>query len=76
MIGVPGWPIPFDNRWKDSGANNLRHLIDCPNILNLNGFELFILDEEILAFGDFVAPGRVLPRDDIAGFGIHILLLQ
>jgi hypothetical protein len=43
---------------------------------NLNGLELLVLDKEILAFADLIPSRSVLPRDDLASLGIHILLLQ
>jgi hypothetical protein len=42
----------------------------------LNGLELLVLDKEILALADLIASRSVLPRDDLAGLGIHVLLLQ
>src|SRR6476469_6835305 len=38
--------------------------------------ELLVLDNEILAFADLIPSRKVLPRDDLASLGIHILLLQ
>jgi hypothetical protein len=35
-----------------------------------------VLDKEILALADFMAARNVLARDDLAGLGIHVLLLQ
>ena len=43
---------------------------------NLNGLELLVLDKEILAFADLIPSRNVLPRNDLAGLGIHVLLLQ
>jgi hypothetical protein len=43
---------------------------------NLNGVEFFVLNNEILAFGDFIPPRDVLPGHHLARFGIHVLLLQ
>jgi hypothetical protein len=47
-----------------------------PRAFNLNGLELLVFDDEILAFADLIASRNVLPRDDFAGLGIHVLLLQ
>jgi hypothetical protein len=42
----------------------------------LNGLELLVFDDEILAFADLIASRSVLPRDDLASLGIHVLLFQ
>jgi hypothetical protein len=49
---------------------------DGPRAFNLNGLELLVLDNEILAFSDLIASRNVLARDHVASLGIHILLLQ
>ena len=50
--------------------------VDGSRAFNLNGLELLVLYNEILAFADLIPSRNVLPRDDLAGPGIHILLLQ
>jgi hypothetical protein len=50
--------------------------VDGPRAFNLNGLELLVLENEILALADLIASRNVLPRDDLAGLGIHILLLE
>src|SRR5215831_4007924 len=50
--------------------------VDGPRAFNLNGLELLVLDKEILAFSDLIPSRSVLPRDDLAGLGIDVLLLQ
>jgi hypothetical protein len=50
--------------------------VDGPRAFNLNGLELLVLKNELLAVADFIASRNVLPRDDLAGLGIHILLLE
>jgi hypothetical protein len=50
--------------------------VDGSRAFNLNGLELLVLYNEILAFADLIPSPYVLPRDDLAGPGIHILLLQ
>jgi hypothetical protein len=47
-----------------------------PRAFNLTGLELLVFDDEILAFADLIASRSVLPRDDLASLGIHVLLLQ
>jgi hypothetical protein len=37
---------------------------------------VIVLDDEALSFSDFVTTRDVLARDNVAGFGIDILLLQ
>lgn len=57
----------------------LRHELinfDDPSALNLNSVEFLVLNEEVLAFRDFITSSSVLPRDHLAGFRIDILLLQ
>ena len=43
--------------------------VDGPRAFNLNGLELLVLDNEILAFANLIASRNVLPRDDLAGLG-------
>ena len=50
--------------------------VDGAIALDLNRVKFLVLDNEILAFGDFVAARCVLPGNDLARFRIHILLLQ
>src|SRR5215472_11446153 len=50
--------------------------VDGPRAFNLNGLELLVLDKEILALADLIASRNVLPRDGLAGLGIHVLLLE
>jgi hypothetical protein len=50
--------------------------IDGPRAFNLNGLELLVLDKEIVALADLIASRDVLPRDDTASLGIHVLLLE
>jgi hypothetical protein len=50
--------------------------VDGPRAFNLNGLELPVLENEILVLADFIASRNVLAWDDLAGFGIHILLLK
>jgi hypothetical protein len=42
----------------------------------LNGLKLLVLDKEILAFADLIPSRNILPRHDLAGLGIHVLLLE
>ena len=50
--------------------------VDGPCALNLDGIELLVFDNEVLALGDLIPSRCVLPRHHVAGFEIHILLLQ
>ena len=47
-----------------------------PGAFHLHGIDLLVFDDEVLALRHLVATGRVLPRDDVTGFGIDVLLLQ
>jgi hypothetical protein len=44
--------------------------------LDLDGFELLVLDDQVLAFGDLVAAALVLGADRLAGFLIDELVAQ
>src|SRR5215471_11703213 len=48
--------------------------VDGPRAFKLNGFELLVFDDEMLAFADLIPSRSVLPRDDLASLGIHVLL--
>src|SRR5262249_18860019 len=50
--------------------------IDGARALDLNGLYFLILNDHVLALGYFIAAHRVVPRDDLASFGIDILLFQ
>jgi hypothetical protein len=49
---------------------------DGAGAFDLDGVKFLVLDNEILSFGNLIPPRYVLPRNNIARFGIHILLLQ
>jgi hypothetical protein len=50
--------------------------IDRPSALDLNGLYLHILNNHVLTLGDLIAAHHVVPRNDLASFGIDVLLLQ
>jgi hypothetical protein len=50
--------------------------IDRPSALDLNGLYLLILNNHVLILGDLVATNHVVPGDDLASFGIDVLLFQ
>src|SRR5207245_9396130 len=50
--------------------------IDRPSTLNLNGLYLLILNNHVLAFRDFIATHHVVSRDNLASFGIDVLLFE
>ena len=49
---------------------------DGPIAFDLHGVDLLVLDDEVLAFRNFVAARDVFPRHHVPRFGIHVLLLQ
>ena len=49
---------------------------DGAGAFDLDGVKFLVLDNEILSFGDLIPTRYVLPGNNIARFGIHILLLQ
>jgi hypothetical protein len=50
--------------------------IDRPRALNLNGLYFLIFNDHVLALCDFIAAHHVLARDNLADFGIDVLLFQ
>src|SRR5215468_4586702 len=50
--------------------------VDGARAFKLNALELLVFDDEILAFADLIASRSVLPRNDLASLGIHVLSLQ
>ena len=61
----------IDLGFRDESVN-----IDCVSALDLNRRYLLILNNHVLAFCNFIAAHHVVPRDDLASFGIDILLFQ
>jgi hypothetical protein len=50
--------------------------IDRASALDLNALYVVIFNDHVLALGDLIAAHRIIPRDDLASFGIDVLLLQ
>src|SRR5207247_4261593 len=50
--------------------------LDGARALDLYGFYLRILNNHVLALADLIAAHHLVPRNDLASFGIDILLLQ
>src|SRR5262245_10579642 len=48
--------------------------VDRARALDLDGLDLLVLDDHVVALGDLIAAHSVLPRNNLAGFGIDVLL--